>query len=55
LDVVVAAICGGTGLRNRVTKNPTSTPNTTTPPTRSQILERMLCLYLSMDGMAGRA
>jgi len=46
LDVVIASICGGVGLRKRVTKNPTSTPHTTTPPTRSQILNRMLALPL---------
>ncbi len=46
VEVVVAAICGGVGLRKRVTKNPTSTPATTTPATRIQNLDRMLALPL---------
>jgi hypothetical protein len=34
------------GLRKRVTKNPTSTPATTTPATRSHNLNRMLASLL---------
>ena len=42
----LAAIVGGTGLRNLVTKSPTSTPATTKPATRTPNLNRMLASLL---------